>query len=182
MSPRSLTTCSASAHYELPGRNAIATPSGWRRFTMMADDAGVVPRHCRLCGGIDLKLVADLGMLPVSRPHRPRKGDERRYPLAVHSCASCGLLPGTEPGPPELLYLDSENYTTSFQAHPHVDELIRTLLAHPDATSVVEIGCNDESFPGKPAIGGLRPAHWHRAQPPAADWPNREDFPSTRPS
>lgn len=132
---------------------------------MMANNAGVVPRHCRLCGGMDLKLVADLGMLPVSRPHRPRKGDERRYPLAVHLCASCGLLQVLNPIAPELLYLDSENYTTSFQAHPHVDELIRTLLAHTDATSVIEIGCNDGAFleslrsAGFGPLTGIEPNH-----------------------
>src|SRR5712692_6818894 len=112
----------------------------------MANDGGVVPRRCRLCNGIELKLVVDLGMLPVSRPHRPRAGEEPRYPLAVHVCATCGLLQVLNPVAPELLYLDSENYMTSFQAHPHVDELIRTLLAHTDATSVIEIGCNDGAF------------------------------------
>jgi SAM-dependent methyltransferase len=130
----------------------------------MANDGGVMPR-CRLCSGTELQLVTDLGMLPVSRPHRPRAGAEPRYPLAAHLCASCGLLQVVNPVAPEVLYRDSENYTTSFQAHPHVDELIRTLLAHTEATSVIEIGCNDGAFleslrsAGFGPLTGIEPNH-----------------------
>jgi len=113
-------------------------------------------QHCRLCGSVDLKAVVDLGTLPVSRPHQPREEEELRHPLAVHSCISCGLLQVVNPIAPELLYVDAENYTTSFQVHPHVDELIRTVLAHSEASSAIEIGCNDGGFLTKLRTVGFR--------------------------
>jgi SAM-dependent methyltransferase len=143
---------------------------------MMAIDDGVMPRRCRLCSGAELPLLVDLGMLPVSRPHRPRGGAEPRYPLAVHRCVSCGLLQVLKPIAPELLYPDSENYTTSFQAHPHVEELIRTLLAHTDAASAIEVGCNDGAFLDSLRSAGFGPLTGIEPNHQAADLAKQKGF------
>jgi SAM-dependent methyltransferase len=87
----------------------------------------------------------------------PRVGEEPRFPLAVHVCNECGLLQIVDPAPPEQLYFDAENYATAAQRHPHVDELIRTVLAHTEARSVVEIGCNDGAFLDSLRSAGFAP-------------------------
>lgn len=102
---------------------------------------------CRLCGGHSLLLIADLGLWPIAHHlRRPDSGDEPRFPFRLHACEACGLLQIAEPIAPEILYAETETYSTGFQKPPHVPDLVATLSAHADPGSVIEIGCNDGYF------------------------------------
>jgi len=99
---------------------------------------------CRLCGGHRLSTVVTLHDMPVS--HALRRGEDDpdpRFDVAFKACARCGLLQIVDVVEPQVLYRDTDSYTTSFQKPRHLDDLITTAVAHQDPGQVIDIGCND---------------------------------------
>jgi SAM-dependent methyltransferase len=99
---------------------------------------------CRLCGGRRLSTIVTLPDMPVSHAFRRGEDDpDPRFDIAFKACARCGLLQIVEVVEPQVLYRDTDSYTTSFQQPRHLDDLITTAVAHQDPGQVIDIGCND---------------------------------------
>jgi SAM-dependent methyltransferase len=100
--------------------------------------------NCRLCGSNKLSAVLKLKSLPVSHALRTSTADpDPRFDLGFATCARCGFLQVPDPVPAEVLYTDTDTYTTGFHKPRHLDDLITTAIAQQDPGSVIDIGCND---------------------------------------
>ena len=100
--------------------------------------------NCRLCGSNKLSPVLKLKSLPVSHALRTSVSDpDPRFDLGFATCAKCGFLQVPDPVPAEVLYTDTDTYTTGFHKPRHLDDLITTAIAQQDPGSVIDIGCND---------------------------------------
>lgn len=85
--------------------------------------------------------------LAISHHLRKTSADpDPRFTVRFAHCPACGLLQITEAIPPELIYGDSDTYTTGFQRPRHLEDLIATAIARRDPGSVIDIGCNDGSL------------------------------------
>ena len=113
----------------------------------MTDTISPARTTCRGCDRSTLELVLDFGPQPLaggflSGPEAIPS--ERRFPLAVHVCASCGLLQILDPVDPEILFQDYSFASSTIG--PLVDHFrsyaaaIRERLA---PRVVIEFGCND---------------------------------------
>ena len=99
---------------------------------------------CRLCGSRKLSTVVKLKALPVSHALRTSVSDaDPRFDLAFATCATCGFLQVPDPVPAEVLYRDTDTYTTGFHKPRHIDDLITTAIAQQNPGRVIDIGCND---------------------------------------
>lgn len=99
---------------------------------------------CRICGSRKLEPIIDFGLIPVA--HRLRRAiaePDPRYPVCFHLCGQCELLQIAEPIDPDLLYADTDAYSTAFQRPPHLADLLTSMVARKDPGPLLEIGCND---------------------------------------
>jgi SAM-dependent methyltransferase len=102
---------------------------------------------CRACCGTDLRLVIDLGPLPLAGGFLANQhaiAHEKLHPLAAHSCASCGLVQVLNPVDPEILFQDYSFSSSTIK--PLVDHFVsyaQWLAERLRPKKVVEFGCND---------------------------------------
>ena len=100
--------------------------------------------RCRLCGGHHLSPLFSLNDLPIS--HYLRKGlqdPDPRFTVEFENCQACGLLQIVDVIPADLIYAESDTYTTGFQQPKHLDDLITTTVARQDPAKAIDVGCND---------------------------------------
>ncbi len=102
---------------------------------------------CRGCDRSTLELVLDFGPQPLAGGFLAGPeliASERRFPLAVHVCSSCGLVQILDPVDPEILFQD---YSFSSSTIAPLVEHFRTygaaLRERFSPRVVVEFGCND---------------------------------------
>ena len=72
---------------------------------------------CRVCEDRRLEVFLDLGEMPPSDrllTEEQLEQPEPKYPLEVAFCYNCGLVQILETVPPEILFLDSYQYYSSF--------------------------------------------------------------------
>lgn len=107
--------------------------------------------RCRACGCSDLKLVLDLGRVPLANSlltaEEVAAGDEERFPLALFFCSDCTLVQIGETVIPDrmfkhYLYASSFSETMLRHARTLVDRMVAERALGPDAL-VVEIASND---------------------------------------
>jgi SAM-dependent methyltransferase len=104
-------------------------------------------RLCRLCRGTRLEPLLSLDGIPISHYLRKRREDpDPRFRLAFEYCAACGLLQIADAIPADLIYGETDTYTTGFQKPRHLDDLITTTIARQDPGRAIDIGCNDGAF------------------------------------
>jgi SAM-dependent methyltransferase len=108
-------------------------------------------RACRGCGGGDLRLVLDLGKIPLvdQMPNADALAyPDPRYPLRVAVCADCSLVQLLEAPPPERLFpADYPYYSSYSQAYlAHAARFAEESCARfglGQDSLVVEVGSND---------------------------------------
>lgn len=111
---------------------------------------------CNLCKSNDLKKLIDFGKHPVAKHYYDKANNiEKKWPVKLYFCNTCGLTQLQESCPPELLY---DNYVTlsSWKPQVHLMHEVNTLLNLPGihtSSTVIEVGCNDGNF-----LEGLREA------------------------
>lgn len=106
-----------------------------------------MPQSCRICDGLDLELMIDFGKRPIA--HRLLESadeTEPAYPMALHSCNSCGLIQILDTIDPEILYNDYNYAFSGWKAEPHIEDELNVILSEGPFTNAVEIGCNDGTF------------------------------------
>jgi methylation protein EvaC len=100
--------------------------------------------RCRLCGGHHLSRLFSLNDLPISHYLRKSTQDpDPRFTVGFETCGDCGLLQIVDTIPADLIYGESDTYTTGFQQPKHLDDLITTTVARQDPAKAIDIGCND---------------------------------------
>jgi len=106
-----------------------------------------VRAECRLCGGA-LELLLDYGLAPLANALRASAEEpERRAPLSLRRCRSCGLVQVPEVVDPTLLFADYPYRTgTSRTMRDHLDALAGALADEQPGGRVLEVGCNDGSL------------------------------------
>ena len=127
-------------------------------------------RKCRICSSIKLEAYIDLGKQPFSNSFLKYKDikKERKFPLIVVLCKSCGLsqlsiVPDTKLIFGEYDYLSSSSKALS----RHYDNLVKSILKKYNVKSqntVLDIGCNDgvllENYPKKfKKVVGIEPSN-----------------------
>lgn len=107
-------------------------------------------RLCRICGTSLPPPFFDLGMMPLANAFRATPGDvpeEEKFPLALSSCATCGLVQLTFVVPAPTLYRDYIYVSsTSDEVQVHAHALATKLVKQYGLTSadlVLEIASND---------------------------------------
>lgn len=101
-------------------------------------------RQCCLCKGQNPSLLFKLDDLPIS--HNLRKSEDEpdpRFCISFEICQDCGLLQIIDPIPADVIYSETDTYTTGFQRPRHLDDLITTTVARQDPGRAIDIGCND---------------------------------------
>jgi len=103
--------------------------------------------ECRACHGADLRSLLNLGQLPLAGGFLTGPdafAEEKRYPLEVHCCASCGLVQVLDPVDPEVLFQDYSFSSSTIQPLvDHFSAYAQWLAQRLQPKSVVEFGCND---------------------------------------
>ncbi len=108
-------------------------------------------RACRSCGDVDLEMVLDLGMHPLSDAllrDEQLDLDEPHYPLTVVICGGCGLVQIREDVDPDELFRADYPYFSSYTPSllRHSQENVRELIevrGLDDQSLVVELASND---------------------------------------
>lgn len=102
---------------------------------------------CRACLGDHLVPILDLGDQPLAGGFlsgAEAVAGERRFPLRIDTCATCGLVQITEPIDPDILFQD---YSFSSSTIPplvrHFQSYASWLNERFHPRLVVEFGCND---------------------------------------
>jgi len=104
--------------------------------------------ECLCCGSGRLKLVLDLNEQPLANSFKKTaEEDEPTFPLRLNICEDCTHLQLSHAVDPDLLF---KNYLyvsgTSQTLRDYFDWFARETLTYvPDATSVLDIACNDGS-------------------------------------
>ena len=102
---------------------------------------------CRACLETRLNPILDLGEMPLaggflSGPEAI--AEERRFPLSIHACDSCGLVQIIDPIDPDILFQDYSFSSTTIQPLvQHFNSYAAWLKERFDPKLVVEFGCND---------------------------------------
>lgn len=106
---------------------------------------------CRSCGGANLDLVLDLGLMPLSdgliEPGLVRSAEDR-YPLTLVRCTDCSLLQILETVEPSILFGEDYPYYSSFSdalvehARRNVDSIVERERLD-DNSLVIELASND---------------------------------------
>lgn len=104
-----------------------------------------VRRNCRVCGGIDLTTVLDLGSQPLANGFRKPEQfgtHEDKYPLCLVRCGDCELLQLTVVVDPKVMYGPSYPYRSGYSAGwaLHCHDLAKEIGK---GKNVLEIGCLD---------------------------------------
>ena len=103
--------------------------------------------RCRLCGGHHLSHFLSLNELPISHYLRKSAKDpDPRFTVHFENCQDCGLLQIVDGIPADMIYAESDTYTTGFQRPRHLDDLITTAVARQDPGKAIDVGCNDGSL------------------------------------
>ena len=97
---------------------------------------------CLCCNG-DLTNLLDWGKLPLANNYNVKE----TYPIKLNQCKSCFHLQLDETVDPEILFRDYPYFSgTSKTSLDYFDEFAETALRYyPDASSVLDIACNDGS-------------------------------------
>jgi SAM-dependent methyltransferase len=102
---------------------------------------------CRACENTDLYSILNLGPLPLAGgflADQQAAAEERRYPLEIHACASCGLIQVLDPVDPEVLFQDYSFSSSTIQPLVrHFEDYAQWLVERLHPRKVVEFGCND---------------------------------------
>lgn len=104
---------------------------------------------CRLCGSKDLKLIIDMGAVPLGDDFVTREQFDRKqgeYPLEINFCEECGLVQSTTVIDPDIIY---SNYlyetSSSLGLMRHFEDYAAYLMdkVHPPKGALtVDIGSN----------------------------------------
>jgi SAM-dependent methyltransferase len=104
-------------------------------------------KPCRGCAAPNLKLMLDLGRMPLaggflSGPEAV--AEEQTAPLQIFVCDACGLVQITEPIDPDILFQDySFSSSTVKPLVQHFEAYAAWLHTRLAPKTVVEFGCND---------------------------------------
>jgi 2-polyprenyl-3-methyl-5-hydroxy-6-metoxy-1,4-benzoquinol methylase len=104
--------------------------------------------ECLCCGSERLKLILDLNKQPLANSFKKTaEEDEPTFPLCLNICEDCTHLQLSHAVNPDLLF---KNYLyvsgTSQTLRDYFDWFAKETLTYaPDATSVLDIACNDGS-------------------------------------
>lgn len=105
--------------------------------------------HCRGCQSENLKTIHDFGLQPLagSYPTLPNTVEmERKFPLDLTQCRSCGLLQVVNLPPIDLVFHDDYRYSSSTipALVRHFEKYAEWLEGYLEpGASVLEFGCND---------------------------------------
>lgn len=105
---------------------------------------------CRGCGAPDLKVVLDLGAMPLANAilkEEDLRRPEPRYPLVLTYCDDCWLVQITETVPPELMFREYTYFSSvsdAFVEHSRIiaERLTQERALGPDSL-VIELASND---------------------------------------
>ena len=105
-----------------------------------------MPR-CRACGSADVRLLFDLGLMPLAGGFLDSGQaieQEQLYPLPVHICHVCALVQILDPVDPAKLFHD---YSFSSSTIPalvsHFQDYAGWIVDRFRPKTVIEFGCND---------------------------------------
>ncbi len=105
---------------------------------------------CRVCEGIDLVKVLDLGSTPPANAYLKKEDlvkPEKSFPLALYYCRTCSLAQLLDVVDPEILF-KNYHFLTGASApsvehfRKYADEVIKPLISSKDDL-VIDIGGND---------------------------------------
>lgn len=102
---------------------------------------------CGLCHGSGLKMVLDLGMMPLANAFHEKDEELESYPLKVYICKTCGSVQLLDIVDPELVfrkyeYLTSASKPLSDHFQKMGNDLADKYIKDPNDL-IVEIGGND---------------------------------------
>ena len=119
-------------------------------------------KDCRLCGSRALRLILDMGWMPLAGefPLARQVGREKRYPLRIFLCDRCLLVQVLDVVSPKILFRDYRylsSVTSTLRGHFEslAGEYARRSRAVADPF-VVEIGSNDGVLLGPLKARGIR--------------------------
>ena len=101
---------------------------------------------CRGCGAQQVRPFLDLGELPLAGGFLSEEQipSEKRYPLLVSVCDTCGLVQIVHPVDPEILFQDYSFATGTVPGLvKHFDGYAEWITGNLGSKSVIEFGCND---------------------------------------
>lgn len=108
-------------------------------------------KNCRLCGSKNLKKVIDFGLMPLAGGFLKKEEikKEKKYPLRMFICESCGLVQSIDVISAELLFKDyryASSTTKTLREHfkKYAKEMTTRFLKQ--NSFIVEIGSNDGVF------------------------------------
>ncbi len=103
--------------------------------------------RCRGCANHTTRPFLDLGELPLAGgflADAEQIPAERRYPLLISVCDTCGLVQIVDPVDPDILFQDYSFKTGTIPGLVrHFDEYAEWLTQRFEPESVFEFGCND---------------------------------------
>lgn len=126
-------------------------------------------RRCRVCGSRDVRLVLDLGVVPLANSFvdpANRDLDEPKYPLGIQFCANCAIVQLPELVDPDVLfrhYLYTPSASATWREHcKELASWLRDRMTNA-APFVVEPASNDgcllkEIMAWAPHVLGVEPA------------------------
>ena len=111
---------------------------------------------CQICGSANARRFLDLGNHPpCDFLTAAQLKKEKKYPLSVHYCSTCGLVQLGSPVPQEILFKGNYHHVAALSSsfREHLDALAERTMKRFKLTKqdlVVELGSNDgallESF------------------------------------
>ena len=115
---------------------------------------------CKCCGNSDLKLLIDLGNMPVAHNLLDNYDDVDKivHPLRLHYCDKCGFIQINDPIDPEKLYSEYNYCFSNWKNEPQMGreiEIIRKWISD-KTVRVMEVGCNDGAFIGPMMEAGYK--------------------------
>ena len=115
---------------------------------------------CRGCGEQAVDVFFDLGEMPLAGGFLTGPDEiaaERRYPLAIGVCATCGLVQISDPVDPSILFGDYSFATgTVAGLVRHFDDYAAWIVERFNPASVVEFGANDGTLVAALGERGVR--------------------------
>ena len=133
--------------------------------------------RCRLCGGHHLSHFLSLNELPISHYLRKSAKDpDPRFTVHFENCQDCGLLQIVDGIPADMIYAESDTYTTGFQRPRHLDDLITTAVARQDPGKAIDVGCNDGSLMDNLKRSGYAKVVGVEPNPVAAEFARKKGY------
>lgn len=135
---------------QMSGARSIPCSSNPTDASVSSPNAKQISSRCRGCTGEDLRVILDLGRMPLANALLTKEQTEEaeaKYPLILAMCPRCSLVQITETVSPELLfrhylYFSSFSDTMLAESRKTAERLIHSRRL--DARSkVVEIASND---------------------------------------